>query len=705
MTPASFVRDLLAFSMQLAVVAISMAVLLKIVHVPARSRYMSLRLALGLCLVTPWVLRTPELSQPTSAVSHAVFAAIQPVAMLPEQDGVAQEVDGAAAPPVLSAAAMDWAEMLLGALVFGAVVRALWLVVGLVRLRRLNIRAVAIDLPEDAALQRRIGTRATIAEVAGLAQPATFGLRRPVVLLPQTLAHAPPALRRAVVAHELIHVRRGDWLAVLGEEALRSVLWFHPAIVWLTSAIQAAREEIVDDLTVRTTGDRRSYMQALLAFADGPALRPAPSFAHRRRLFRRIVAISKENVMSMPRLVASLGVLVAGVLTASWYASSVFPIVTTVSAEAAPTVPTASSLLPSVEGAQQIVLTEGDLHAAAPAIDAADSRQRTVSAPTQSAPRPVTPENPIPVRTRGVSPVWPFAFAGERVQVAVNALVTVDSEGAVTNVERLGCAVSERGNLFVPANDGSVCGAFFDATADALRQWHYERPVLGAVQFYVIMSFRPGMEPAITHSGTPLRLTSAGPTLIPELTWPVRGPVEQSLRVQQIELSAVLRELMRIRSQMTPGSPDTLRLQQEIARIDEELSRVEQALRDAAAAREAVPKPAQPAPVAPPQGARLVAPSGRAPLRVGGSVEAPRPLVQPQPVYSQEAMAARVEGEVVLEVVVDEDGRVPDARIVKSIPLLDQSAIDAVKQWRFVPARLNGEPVPVIVQVHFALRR
>ena len=69
------------------------------------------------------------------------------------------------------------------------------------------------------------------------------------------------------------------------------------------------------------------------------------------------------------------------------------------------------------------------------------------------------------------------------------------------------------------------------------------------------------------------------------------------------------------------------------------------------------------------------------------------------PVYPPLARSARVSGVVILEVVIAEDGRVRDARILRSIPLLDQSALDAVGQWRFTPTLLNGQPVPVVMTV------
>ncbi len=76
------------------------------------------------------------------------------------------------------------------------------------------------------------------------------------------------------------------------------------------------------------------------------------------------------------------------------------------------------------------------------------------------------------------------------------------------------------------------------------------------------------------------------------------------------------------------------------------------------------------------------------------------------PVYPPLARSSRVEGVVILEAVLDATGRVDSVRVLRSIPLLDQAAVDAVRQWRFTPARLNGVPVPVVmtVTVNFTLR-
>ena len=110
----------------------------------------------------------------------------------------------------------------------------------------------------------------------------------------------------------------------------------------------------------------------------------------------------------------------------------------------------------------------------------------------------------------------------------------------------------------------------------------------------------------------------------------------------------------------------------------------------------------------PPVPARTAAPAAepRAPLRVGGGLVAPAKTRHVAPIYPPVALAARQEGLVILEAVIGENGGVRDVRVLRSIPLLDQAAVDAVRQWRFTPTLLNGEPVPIVmnVTVNFQLR-
>lgn len=105
----------------------------------------------------------------------------------------------------------------------------------------------------------------------------------------------------------------------------------------------------------------------------------------------------------------------------------------------------------------------------------------------------------------------------------------------------------------------------------------------------------------------------------------------------------------------------------------------------------------EPAPPPPPPPAPKPVPQG--PVRVGGQIKAPSLVNRVNPTYPPTAQSAQVEGSVVLEAQVDKTGRVQSVRAVKSHPLLEAAAVNAVKQWRYEPLLLNGEPVAFILTV------
>jgi protein TonB len=98
---------------------------------------------------------------------------------------------------------------------------------------------------------------------------------------------------------------------------------------------------------------------------------------------------------------------------------------------------------------------------------------------------------------------------------------------------------------------------------------------------------------------------------------------------------------------------------------------------------ETLPEPAAPPPV----------------VHVGGSIREPAKLKNVNPVYPDVAARAMVQGNVIVELQVDTQGRVTDARIVKGIPLLNDAALDAVRQWLYVPPLIDGVPVRLVMTV------
>lgn len=93
-------------------------------------------------------------------------------------------------------------------------------------------------------------------------------------------------------------------------------------------------------------------------------------------------------------------------------------------------------------------------------------------------------------------------------------------------------------------------------------------------------------------------------------------------------------------------------------------------------------------------------------VRVGGPITAPLKLVDVPPVYPPDAVAARITGVVTIEAVIDADGNVTSARVLKGVPMLDDAALAAVRQWKYTPTVVDGMPVSVIMTVTstFSLR-
>jgi protein TonB len=106
-------------------------------------------------------------------------------------------------------------------------------------------------------------------------------------------------------------------------------------------------------------------------------------------------------------------------------------------------------------------------------------------------------------------------------------------------------------------------------------------------------------------------------------------------------------------------------------------------------------------------GPALAPPKPAAPARIkqGGAVTAASIITQTRPAYPPLARQARIQGVVVLHAIIDKEGKVAQLEVISGHPLLVQSALDAVKQWRYKPTQLNGDPVEVdtTIQVTFTM--
>ena len=103
--------------------------------------------------------------------------------------------------------------------------------------------------------------------------PTVIGWLRPVILLPAAcLTGLTPAQLESIIAHELAHIRRHDYLINLLQSAVETLLFYHPAVWWVSRRIREERENCCDDLVVEVCGDRVGYARALATLEE---LRPA----------------------------------------------------------------------------------------------------------------------------------------------------------------------------------------------------------------------------------------------------------------------------------------------------------------------------------------------------------------------------------------------------------------------------------------------
>jgi GWxTD domain-containing protein len=166
-----------------------------------------------------------------------------------------------------------------------------------------------------ARLARRIGvSKPLVLLESSLADaPLVIGLFRPVILVPVgMLAGLPPSYLEAILLHELAHIRRFDYLVNLMQTLVKSLLFYHPAVWWVSAEMRAERENCCDDLVVAVEGDARVYAAALVTLEERRSAGREPALAASGgKLMLRIRRLlnQPEQRRAGAALVLSLGLL------------------------------------------------------------------------------------------------------------------------------------------------------------------------------------------------------------------------------------------------------------------------------------------------------------------------------------------------------------------------------------------------------------
>lgn len=248
-------------------------------------------------------------------------------------------------PPPAPPGAVSWPRQLRGAIqpalpwailawLSGVTLMSVWHFGGWLavrRMKRLGTRPVEPAIQEVFArlLQRlRIRQPVRLLESVRVAVPLVLGWLRPVILLPVgAVTGLTPEQLEAILAHELAHIRRWDCLVQALQAVMETLLFYHPAVWWVSRQIRQESEQCCDDLAVGICGDRRGYAHALAKVAEfgarGPALAAGATGGKLLPRIRRLLGAETAGALSFGRCLSgalalvTLAAIVVGVSCSS----------------------------------------------------------------------------------------------------------------------------------------------------------------------------------------------------------------------------------------------------------------------------------------------------------------------------------------------------------------------------------------------------
>lgn len=540
---------------------------------------------------------------------------------------------------------LAWPETVFLFLVVTTALRLVWLALGFARLKayRRDSKPLVPRAHDIDALCGRIGVQADILVSPRITGPVTFGIRKPVILLPACFRELELHVQRAVLCHELLHVRRRDWLFTAIEEFIRAIFWFHPAVWWLLGQIQLAREQAVDREVVSLMDSdfskaRERYLEALLAVAGAKAqldLAPAPLFLKKRHLRQRVAHLLKEFSMSKQRMIVSMLTFSGVLFVTGWIAIRSFPL----------------------QGAPQVTVQQGDsnlLHRA-PVEYPAEAREKKIEGQVVlglnidekgrvSDAHVIS--GPEELRRAALLSVLQWHYAPG--QTPAKTQVTIDFRLPVNDAAQQGTVAGQ----LAPQSPGEL-GTLKRLETGGLSE-------AAKTDLLNRLSLRVG-DPITTETWQRIK----------QIVRETDEHLAVGYRIDASDHSVVLGiSLLDSNAGMLEGN----------ARVETRMRELqEKMMREKASG----------------------ATSGAAPerIRVGGSVQAMNLIKKTPPVYPPLAKQARIQGMVRLIAVIGRDGSVQNLEVVSGHPLLIPAALEAVKEWVYKPTLLNGQPVEVMTQI------
>ncbi|HKD08389.1 MAG TPA: TonB family protein [Bryobacteraceae bacterium] len=648
MTASLLLNDLLVWCFQIALVTVCAALVPAVVRIKtpaARLAYWQLTLAafLALPLLCPW--QNEVVSAPISSSSSGWIKVAHHQS--PGQSML-----------------FSTTEILFWIVLGGVFVRIAFIAIGLLRLRKYRRHASPLD-PTPAWCNE-----AAILVSPEIGSPVTFGFFRPVILLPENFLDWNKTAADAVLCHEILHVRRRDWLLTMAEEFVRALFWFHPAIWWTVGEIQLAREQTVDRAAIDMLNSRDQYVDALLSIAGAAStldVAPAPLFLRKRHLKQRVVSILKEVRMSQTKTLSTLAAGLGLLAASCWFIAGALPL------EGGPQSMTdAPGVSVDTNGARVMHRSRVNYPGAAIAHNVAgtvvaqvrtDADGNVIDANIISGPDEL--RRPVLESVLG----WHFAknSSGTTHQVTVAFEVPKAASGTAGSVSG-----------GIPSGvTGGIIGAL-PATASPVPAPGIANRAGAAI---------PSMEPPVVKE---IRVTGLQDedrdSLLAQLPVHVGDALTPEQFTKTLTAVRAFDEHLRMFTMGTSGSETTL-----VISAPEAATPV-----PALAGFQSRSSAAGPFPE-PPLAPGTPVPAGT--IRVGGAVQANNLLTQVRPAYPPLAKQARVQGVVRFEALIAKDGSIQNLALISGPPLLVQSAMEAVQLWKYKPTLLNGQPIQVLTTI------
>jgi beta-lactamase regulating signal transducer with metallopeptidase domain/outer membrane biosynthesis protein TonB len=684
MTSTQIWTNIIAYVLQIGLlvgIGAALPALLRLKAPGARLLYWQVLLIA--CLALPWM--RPWQSD-VFALSNAAMTTA-PVAM----HVATSTATRSAIPPVTVIA--------LWVLAAGVAVRLVWLALGLLKLARYRRHGHATPLPPEWRGATADTQLLLSDQVSG---PVTFGFFQPVVLLPANFPSMSQTMRDAILFHELLHVERNDWLFTLGEELVRAVFWFHPAIWWVLGEIQLAREQTVDRAVIEMTQARDPYVDTLLAMAGVTPeldLAPAPLFLRRRHLKQRVMGIVQEVRMSKTRMLFAQIAALSTMAVACWFVTGAIPLHAQAQMVAdgvgitvnlngsqlmhrSPVMYPADALAKGVEGT---VVVQVRLDANGEVIDDA-----VLSGPDEL--------------RKGVQQSvlsWHFDRSAGSATRVVNIDFVKPANPNAGTAPPAAIRAQIVGATPIPGGRGGGTAAIVQT-----QQQTDQAAVTGFIQDLLSKAEQqqtqaPSAEGAATVNDlkAKLQLAQANSQRLqgqPDLN----GTIER-IEVDGLSDSAKTQLLAQLPVHAgDPHSQENMTQLREAARqFDEHLTVTGSTPGGSGAWVVRIQTPDAPAPARVPLPAFVPSNIPPGAQRIGGNVQASKLISQTKPVYPPLAKMARQQGTVSFQAIIGTNGSVQDLSLISGPPLLVLAAHDAVMTWAYAPTLLNGTPVVVATTI------